>query len=57
VRPGDLVAILQSGAYGLTASPVGFLGHPMPAEVLVDAGEARRIRERGTFAQPLAPLP
>ena len=56
-RPGDLIAILQSGAYGLTASPVGFLGHPMPAEVLVDAGEARRIRARGTFAQPLAPLP
>ena len=57
VRRGDLIAVLQSGAYGLTASPVGFLGHPMPAEVLVDAGEARRIRERGTFAQPLAPLP
>lgn len=57
VRPGDLLAVLQSGAYGLTASPVGFLGHPMPAEVLVDGGEARRVRERGTFAQPLAPLP
>lgn len=57
VRPGDLVAVLQSGAYGLTASPVGFLGHPMPAEVLVDGGEVRKIRDRGTFAQPLAPQP
>jgi diaminopimelate decarboxylase len=56
-RPGDLVAVLQSGAYGLTTSPVGFLSHPMPAEVLVDEGRARRIRERGTFTQPLVALP
>ncbi|MBN8940273.1 MAG: type III PLP-dependent enzyme [Rhizobiales bacterium] len=40
---GDLIAVLQSGAYGLTASPVGFLGHPAPAEVLVDGGEARLV--------------
>jgi diaminopimelate decarboxylase len=32
---GDLIAILQSGAYGLTASPVNFLGHPPAVEVLV----------------------
>jgi diaminopimelate decarboxylase len=32
---GDLVVVLQSGAYGLTASPLGFLSHPAPAEVLV----------------------
>jgi len=32
---GDLVAVLQSGAYGLTASPLNFLGHPPPREVLV----------------------
>ena len=32
---GDLVAILQSGAYGLTASPLRFLSHPTPMEVLV----------------------
>jgi diaminopimelate decarboxylase len=32
---GDLVAVFQSGAYGLTASPTMFLGHPAPAEVLV----------------------
>ena len=32
---GDLVAVFQSGAYGLTASPLGFLSHPAPAEVLV----------------------
>ena len=32
---GDLVAIFQSGAYGLTASPTAFLGHPAPVEILV----------------------
>lgn len=34
-RPGDLVAIYQSGAYGATASPQRFLGHPGVVEVLV----------------------
>jgi diaminopimelate decarboxylase len=32
---GDLIAVLQSGAYGLSASPTAFLSHPVPAEVLV----------------------
>lgn len=32
---GDLVVVLQSGAYGLTASPQAFLNHPVPIEVLV----------------------
>jgi diaminopimelate decarboxylase len=32
---GDLVVIFQSGAYGLTASPAAFLGHPPAAEMLV----------------------
>lgn len=32
---GDLVVVFQSGAYGLTASPTGFLSHPQPAEVFL----------------------
>lgn len=44
---GDLVAILAAGAYGLTFSPVLFLSHPTPAEVLVDAGKAHLVRQRG----------
>ena len=32
---GDLMAVFQAGAYGLTASPTAFLGHPIPLEVLV----------------------
>jgi diaminopimelate decarboxylase len=32
---GDLIVVLQSGAYGYTASPLGFLSHPLPAQILV----------------------
>jgi diaminopimelate decarboxylase len=32
---GDLVVVFQSGAYGLSASPGSFLGHPDALEVLV----------------------
>jgi len=32
---GDLVVVYQSGAYGLTASPLQFLSHPQPVEMLV----------------------
>ena len=38
---GDYVAVLQSGAYGLTASPANFLSHPPPAEVIVERGSFR----------------
>jgi diaminopimelate decarboxylase len=37
---GDLFGVFQSGAYGLSASPVGFLSHPPPAEVFVTDGKA-----------------
>jgi diaminopimelate decarboxylase len=32
---GDLIVVGQSGAYGLTASPTAFLGHPPPLELLI----------------------
>ena len=34
-EPGDLFAVFQSGAYARSASPLGFLSHPAPLEVLV----------------------
>lgn len=34
-EPGDWLVVLQSGAYGPSASPAGFLGHPAPVEMLV----------------------
>ena len=32
---GDLVVVFQSGAYGASASPTGFLGHAAPAELFL----------------------
>jgi diaminopimelate decarboxylase len=34
-RIGDSIVLFQAGAYGLTASPTAFLGHPLATEVLV----------------------
>lgn len=45
---GDLIAIFQSGAYARSASPLGFLSHPSPAEVYVRGGEAHLSRQRGS---------
>ncbi|MCW6529325.1 pyridoxal-dependent decarboxylase, exosortase A system-associated [Sphingomonas sp. MMSM20] len=33
--PGDVIAIFLAGAYGVTASPAAFLGHPPAAELMV----------------------
>jgi diaminopimelate decarboxylase len=33
--PNDIIAIFQAGAYGFTASPIKFLSHNEPEEVLV----------------------
>ncbi len=44
---GDLVGIFQSGAYGRSASPLGFLSHPLPSEIWIDTGRHWRIEEGG----------
>jgi diaminopimelate decarboxylase len=46
---GDLVGVFQSGAYALTASPVHFLSHAAPAEVLVANRRDEVIRPRGSW--------
>ena len=33
-HPGDVIALFMAGAYGLSASPWEFLGHPRPPEIL-----------------------
>ena len=40
------MAVLDVGAYGFTESMPLFLSHPIPAEVLVQAGRAALIRPR-----------
>ncbi|MEV3970176.1 alanine racemase [Streptomyces sp. NPDC050698] len=42
LRPGDRVAVPNTGAYGLYASLVAFLGHPLPAEVVHDSERPRQ---------------
>jgi len=49
VDVGDLIGIFQSGAYGLSASPVGFLSHSIPPEIWVEAGQDSLIRPRGAY--------
>lgn len=50
-RPGDLIALAAAGAYGYAFSPLLFLGHATPVEVMHDRGELRVIRARRTLDQ------
>lgn len=38
---GDVIAVGASGAYGLTASPVYFISHELPREILVETVDGR----------------
>ncbi len=44
---GNLIGVFYSGAYGFSASNLGFLSHPAPAEVLLWGGEAHLLRPPG----------
>jgi diaminopimelate decarboxylase len=50
---GDLLAILDAGAYG-SAMSSNYNRRSLPAEVLVDAGRATLIRRRQTIDDQLA---
>ena len=56
LEPGDLVAVLQSGGYARAASPLGFLSHPTPPEVVVGHGAARLARRRGSYEAMMGDL-
>jgi diaminopimelate decarboxylase len=53
VKPGDLVAILDAGAYGMSLAS-NYNTRPRAAEVLVEGKRARLIRRRETIADLLA---
>lgn len=55
LRSGDLIGIAHSGAYGASASPVGFLSFGHPAEVLVENDQAFLIRTADSVDTMLAP--
>ncbi|MGA3371755.1 MAG: diaminopimelate decarboxylase [Terracidiphilus sp.] len=54
VEPGDLLAILDAGAYGMAQSS-NYNTRLRPAEVLVEGAKARLIRRRETMADLLVP--
>jgi diaminopimelate decarboxylase len=54
LEPGDLVALLDAGAYGMAQSS-NYNTRPRPAEVLVEGSKARLIRRRETMADLLGP--
>lgn len=43
---GDLVAVHNSGAYGLTASPLHFISHAAPREILADGTDLQDVTRR-----------
>ena len=53
LAPGELLAILDAGAYGMTMAS-NYNGQPRPAEVVVQAGRAAVARRRETWDELLA---
>jgi diaminopimelate decarboxylase len=51
---GDLLAIPNVGAYGLTASLIGFLSHDAPVEIAHDSGRLRDVWRWQTGHQSLS---
>lgn len=47
IKVGDLIGVFYSGAYGYSASSLGFLSHPTPAEVMVMGGKLQMLRAPG----------
>lgn len=43
VDEGNLIAVHASGAYGLTASPIHFIGHAPPREILIDGNRIEDV--------------
>ena len=54
VKAGDLVVLLDAGAYGMSQAS-NYNTRPRPAEVLVDGNEARVIRRRETWKDLFGP--
>ena len=54
LEPGDLVAILDAGAYGMAQSS-NYNTRPRPAEILVQGSNIKLIRRRETIADLLGP--
>ena len=48
----DLIGIRCSGAYGVTASPIHFISHPPPKEIIVETADGRmHVEDCSQFAR------
>lgn len=45
---GDIIAVHSSGAYGPTASPMNFIGHPYPRELIAEGGQISDVTSWAT---------
>lgn len=54
VKPGDLILLLDAGAYGMSLTS-NYNSRPRPAEVLIDEARVKLIRRRETMRDLLAP--
>lgn len=54
LRPGELIAVLDTGAYGMALAS-NYNSRPRPAEVLVEGRRARLIRRRESIGDWLRP--
>ena len=55
LEPDDLVAVHNSGAYGLTTSPLHFISHAAPKEVMVKDGALLDVSRAALSLSDLAP--
>jgi len=55
LRVGDIVRVPNIGAYGLSASLVGFLSRPAPAEVFVSGGDVVSVSHLELHRVPVFP--
>ncbi len=52
-EPGDLLALLDAGAYGWSMGMSNFLSRPTPPEIIAERDGWRVIRERGICEDPV----
>ncbi|HEY7986974.1 MAG TPA: diaminopimelate decarboxylase [Methylophilaceae bacterium] len=53
IEPGDLLAVMSAGAYGMSMSS-NYNSRPRAAEVMVDGGQVQLVRQRETVADLFA---
>jgi diaminopimelate decarboxylase len=53
-EPGELLALMSTGAYGFTMAS-NYNSRPLPAEVLVTSDQARLVRRRQNYADLIEP--